>query len=426
MGSTADSAGGIGAEQWDTAVRLARSLLAGSDRGLREELAIWRVEHHSDWFVRDTSTTEVVAAALCHAATRSALPIEQAPLCTAARIALTSPIELMHGVPIGMDTYLAWHGPNPRMPLRVLRALACPGQHTPDGPGADCVRVCERLAVPDEHASRWRLAEASGRLVAMDTQGAGTITCTRCGAADAWLLAHPTAARDWIWQVCRCGSAAPLAGIEDEVLHTLIWQEADVAGLLSAAERAGFGQIEPEGANPGTTRYFARLLPGLSRGGDESWRAAIRAAMSMLAHAPTPETAVAPLEARRHDAPVPDLMLAALLAALIMHVLGRQTGLPAVSIDLPGALAAGPEAVYAQLAELQPGGGVVGCDTWLSLAAWPDGELIERNQPYGDPAQLAWSALAFAPRSTDGATGRAFPHASAYRDAYTLLTGLLA
>jgi hypothetical protein len=396
--------------EWKRACALAEKLLAVSDAALGEELAVGVPPNlRTYWFDFPNSVTELVAAALCQGA-RAAAPrcdVTAVALCSAARAIAQAPSELFNGVPVGMDTYLRWHGSpggrgssREKMQLRILRALACPGGHDASGPGSGCVRAGEKAA--GGAGLDWQAARVEGRMFSFSDEGLDASSCEQCGAESPWMVARPAAVTEWIWQLCRCGGAESLVLAPGTNLADLAWEHFTTRELEQAANQRGFGRLIPwnpiEGFEPHTdpAGTFEEVLPTMSRGGSPQWRGAIRAAASALAR-----TGGDPAFPRDSDGAVgrARLLPALSLTALIAYVVADASGLGPEQLDLPQIVSAGASAVYSRLAAHLPGPeamAALGADpNWAFRAErWPGGiETSPASRERGDPATIAWATL---------------------------------
>lgn len=416
---------------WRRARRLALALIEASDERYREELVVIPFAGPSAWNGGDPEVVEMLATGLWHAGNELDLIAEAVPLCTVAAHLFDPSPQALTGEPTPWQIQLANPEPGSRaMPVyrRLQRAVSCPGRHTPDHAG--CARVADRLAKAHRSAPLvWETAITPDSPAAETGQAPGPSGCARCHAESPAFYGRPAGMREWTWRLCACGAIEQVQLPEVAGDERLPWRSMTSQELIQAARDHGFEQIDPLDS---TTEYFVKIRPTITLGGDPRWLEAIRAATGALAHAEPPRAH--PLDGRERGAnetnPVPQLLLALLLAGLTYYVHGEETGLPPEQIDLAEVLTVGPDALHARLARHLPDSQTmtswcIDAGEWLIMHRRWKGKYVGRDgTTRSDPVPLAWAALAAQPRDLAELAGHITPTAPAYLTAYTTLTGL--
>jgi hypothetical protein len=399
----------FGQDSWTRAVRVAGVLVEDAARRWPGEALVLPDEERSRWWGSHDIVCELVGLALWQCARTGGVLVDDVTRCAAARWLRTPcrsrlleyphpPVsdvlvmDHLHG-PANCEAWSDLH--------RASQALDC--THA----GGSCARVGDRREQADatsmqrarEHA--WEVFEAySATVRAIGPSGVTVAECRRCGAAGPWMFARPAQARrDWAWALCRCGHVADLEFFSRA--HELPWTQMDNATFENLAATAGYGRLGPWTGVPVAGRWhdpvtlLGRTLPEISRGGDEHWRRATRAAADLLV-----ERREHPGMPRWPDGGLDEGGLGAMagLAALILYLLAEASGLPIERVDLGAVLRAGPDAVHARLTQDLPDAAAFELlwdrDAWRwRQRRWPHGDPHPELPP-SDPTALAWASLA--------------------------------
>jgi hypothetical protein len=426
---------------WDRAVGVAEALVVAGAGAWSLELAPLLRFNRARWCENTDLAVLLAAAAIYQAALAEGCEPGEVSVCAAARMLDGEDrAALLDGLPIDAVAARAWRdGPADGSPLHLARLRAQhtftaphpPADHTPNA----CASLRGLVEASRSQSAGWAYSELE-RLHTYSPDGVGYVTCARCGADGAWLLARPARAWWWAWVLCRCGEVRVVELGQDPAARGMPFDALVDGDLEPVARERGFGHLDawtgPE------AQYLTDIapvlegeLPTLSMGGDRRWRAAVREAAGMLAgigdHPAIPRDA---------DGSIDTAVLcpAVTLAALTLSVLGEATGRPIKSVDLRRALASGSGALHAGLAAALPDAAGLAQSAvsapWVErVRRWP--EPVARRESasmQADAASAGWAALAGPHDQRSGSEQlRLRPSASApaYQRAFATLAALL-